>query len=71
MSAICAASQKHFSSFGEYGLSCLVGLLFFWQFFISDHSKNESTLVKLLNWLLKSNASPWTNLSWNMIIPTV
>lgn len=61
-------AQRNFNSFHEYGLSCLVGLLFYWQFYNSHHSKNEPALVKLLNWFLKSKASPWTNLSWNTVI---
>jgi hypothetical protein len=61
-------AQKHFRSFREYGLSCFVGLLFFWKFINSRHSKYESKLIELLNWFLKSKISPWTNLPWDMVI---
>ncbi|NLN65258.1 MAG: DUF1266 domain-containing protein [Clostridiaceae bacterium] len=61
-------AKEHFSSFREYGLSCLVGLLFFWQFFSSRHSIHESRLIELFNWFLKSKTSPWTKLSWDMVI---
>lgn len=63
-------AQKNFNSFREYGLSCITGLLFFLEFFNSRNLRyiSESTLIKLLHWLLNARESPWTNLPWNIAI---